>query len=102
MENEEMPFTGKHLESVTQFIDKARKGEAMPLPNKVAGKEAIVVVGGEFIGLSDKMIIVGDLISLKAECEILEAVAKAADKVENPPKELLFALNRLYRRGQVT
>lgn len=82
METEEMPFTGKHLESVTAFIDKARKGQ--------------------FLGMGDKLIILGDLISLKAECAILEAVALAADKVENPPTELLFALNRLHRRGQVT
>jgi DNA-directed RNA polymerase subunit RPC12/RpoP len=97
----EMPFTGKLLTQVEAFVDKARKGEMMPYPGKVAGKDAIILLDGEFLGMADKMVIMGDLISLRAECKILERVAAAARELEDPPPKLLHALQILHRENIV-
>ena len=75
----EMPFTGKHLKSIITYVENPQSS-------------------GFFGG---KLIALADLVSLQAECRILEAVALAADKVENPSTDLTHALNRLHRRGQV-
>ena len=95
-----MPHTGTHLDNIMAFVERISKGERMPLPGgKIAGKEAIVILDGEFVSFADKLIVMGDLTSLQTECSILEAVARAAAEVQDPPEQLKKMLKVLHREA---
>jgi hypothetical protein len=86
------PHTGDHLAEIERFVGKAKKGGHMDLGNGRIG-----IRDGEFLGMADKMLVTGALLSLSAECGILEEVALAAAEVENPPERLAHVLRILHR-----